>query len=173
MLRPTDLPEPVVPAISKMGHLGEIGHHRLAADGLAECERERRARLFEIVARQKFAQVNGFARVVGKFDTDDVTPRYHRDTRGHRRHRARHVVCQRDHAGGFHAGCGLEFIKRHNGSGAHRIDAAAHAEIDQHGFPACGRFLPAHRRKACSGRSHARARSEGRARAVHIRRCKD
>ena len=40
VLMATDLPEPVVPAISRCGMRGEIGDDRLAADGLAEAERQ-------------------------------------------------------------------------------------------------------------------------------------
>ena len=36
----TDLPEPVVPAMSRCGMRAEIDDNRLAADGLAEAERQ-------------------------------------------------------------------------------------------------------------------------------------
>ena len=40
VLMATDLPEPVVPAIKQMRHAREIGDHRLAADRLAEAQRQ-------------------------------------------------------------------------------------------------------------------------------------
>ena len=41
VLMPTDLPDPVVPAIKQMRHAGEIGENRLATDILAECHSDR------------------------------------------------------------------------------------------------------------------------------------
>ena len=46
----TDLPEPVVPATSRCGMRGEVGDHRLAADGLAEAERQLVLGALEILA---------------------------------------------------------------------------------------------------------------------------
>ena len=115
-------------------HLGEIGHHWLAADGLAERQRQRRAGLLEIGAGQKLAQIDGFAVLVRQFDADHIAARNGRDTRGDGAHRARHVVGERDHAARFHPRRRFEFIERHHRAGAHRLDAAAHAEIRQHRF---------------------------------------
>jgi hypothetical protein len=39
-LMPTDLPDPVVPATRHMGHFGQIGHHGVAHDVLAQAHGE-------------------------------------------------------------------------------------------------------------------------------------
>ena len=122
----------------QMRHLGEVGHHRLAADGLAQRQGQRRAGLFVIARRQQFTQVNGFANLVGQLDADDVAARNHGDARRHRAHRAGDVVGQRDHAAGFHACRRLELVQRHHRAGAHGGDAALDAEIGQHRFQHAG-----------------------------------
>ena len=134
MLRATDLPEPVVPAIKQMRHLREVGHHRFAADRLAQRQDQRRARLFVIARAQKLAQINRFAIVIGKLDAHHVAAGDDGDTRGHRAHRTRDVVGQADHARRLHARGRLEFVKRDDGTRTHGYDATAHAEIAEHGF---------------------------------------
>ena len=67
-----------------MGHLGQVGHHRLAADGLAQRQGQRRAGLFIIAAGEHLAQIDGFADLVGQFDADHIAARNHGDARRHR-----------------------------------------------------------------------------------------
>jgi hypothetical protein len=57
-----------------MRHAGQIGHDRLAPDGLAERQREGVARAREVGAGQEFAQVDGLASGVREFDADGVAP---------------------------------------------------------------------------------------------------
>ena len=82
----TDLPDPVVPGDQQMRHLGQIGHHRLAADGFAQRKRQRRTRFLVFGAGKEFAQINRFAPRIGKLDADYIAPGNNRDARSDRAH---------------------------------------------------------------------------------------
>ena len=115
-----------------MRHLGEIDDDRLAADRLAERDRELVLGGLEILARQQFAQEDGLAPLVGQFDADRVAALHDGDARGDRRHRARDVVGEADHARGFDARRRLELVERDDRAGAHVDDLALDAEIVEH-----------------------------------------
>ncbi len=66
----------------QMRHLGEIGDHGLAADGLAEAERQLALGLLEVLRRQQFAQIDGLALLVGQFDADGVAAGHDGDAGG-------------------------------------------------------------------------------------------
>jgi hypothetical protein len=70
------------------------GHYGFAADGLAERQRQRRARFFVFHGAEEFAQENGLAALIGKLDADDVASGNHRDARRHRAHGAGDIVGQ-------------------------------------------------------------------------------
>ena len=114
VLMATDLPEPVVPAISRCGMRGEIDDHRFAADGLAEAERQLGRRFGVVVGRQQFAQIDLLALRIGQLDADGVAAGHDGDARRERAHRARDVVGEPDHARGLDAGRGLELVERHD-----------------------------------------------------------
>ena len=118
----------------QMRHAREIDDHRLAADGLAEAERQLGGALVVVVAGEQFAQIDLLARRIGQFDADGVAAGHHRDARRHRAHRAGDVVGEPDHARRLDAGRGLEFVERHHRAGARIDDLAAHAEIAEHAF---------------------------------------
>ena len=79
-------------------HAGEIGDHRLAADGLAQAEGQLVLRDLKILRGKELAQVHGLAGLVRQLDADGIAARDHRDTGGDRAHRAGDVLRQRDHA---------------------------------------------------------------------------
>ena len=81
-LTPTDLPEPVVPAISRWGILREVGDVGLAADGLAQRHGQRLARALVLGRGQQVAQVDGLARRVGQLDADGVAAGHDGDAAG-------------------------------------------------------------------------------------------
>ena len=118
----------------QMRHAREIDHDRLAADGLAEAERQLRLRLGVFVGRQHFAEVDLLALVVRQLDADGVAAGHHRDARRQRAHRAGDVVGEADDARRLDAGRGLELVERDDRAGARVDDLAAHAEVLQHAF---------------------------------------
>ena len=113
-------------------HAREIDHHRLAADVLAERQRQRGGGVLVGGARQKIAQIDGLALIVGQLDADHVAPRHGGDAHRHRAERARDVVGERDHARGAGARRRLELVERDHRAGAHIDDLAADAEIVEH-----------------------------------------
>ena len=70
-LMPTDLPEPVVPAISRCGMLGEIRAHRRAADVLAERERQRRGHVVVGLGLDDLAERDDLALLVRDLEAHD------------------------------------------------------------------------------------------------------
>ncbi len=117
-----------------MRHAREIDDDRLAADGLAEADRELGGRVVVVLRGQELAQIDLFARRVGQLDADGVAARHDRDARRERAHRARDVVGEPDHARRLDAGCGLELVERHHRPRPRIDDLAAHAEIAEHAF---------------------------------------
>ena len=134
VLMATDLPEPVVPATKQVGHAGEIDDHRVAADGLAERDRQAMVRLAELLAGEKLAQVDGVAALVRQFDADGVAALNYRDAGRDRGHRAGDVVGEPDDARGLDAGRRFEFVEGDDRAGAHVDDLAFHAEIVEDAF---------------------------------------
>ena len=116
----------------QMRHAREIDDHRLAADGLAETERQLGAAVDVIAAGELFAQIDLLARRVRQLDADGVASGDHRDARGQRAHRAGDVVGESDHARRFDAGRGLELVERDHRARPRIDDLAAHAEIAEH-----------------------------------------
>ena len=81
-----------------MRHLRQVGNNRRPADILTKAHIQFAGILFEIARCQNFVQMYGFAARVWQFDTDDIAPRYHRDTGGNRAHGTRDIIGQADHA---------------------------------------------------------------------------
>ncbi len=55
-----------------MRHAREIDDHRLAADRLAERDRQSVLGFFEILAGEEFTEIDRFAPLIGQFDADRV-----------------------------------------------------------------------------------------------------
>ena len=134
MLIATDLPEPVVPATSRCGILARSTITGSPPIVLPSAMASLCLRVLEILARQQLAQVDRLAPLVGQLDADRVAALHDRDAGRDRRHRARDVVGEADHARGFDAGRRLEFVERDDRAGAHVDDLALDAEIVEHAF---------------------------------------
>ena len=136
----TDLPEPVVPAISRCGIRA-----RSTTTGSPPMVLPRQSGSFDgrvvVFARgQQLAEIDFLAELVRQFDADGVAARHHGDAGRHRAHRARNVVGKADHARRLDAGRGLEFVEGDHRTGARIDDLALHAEIFQHAFERFGAF---------------------------------
>src|SRR5262249_26528700 len=118
----------------EMRHAREIDDDRLAADGLAEAERKLGGGRFVIVRRQKFAQIDLLALLVGQFEADGVTAGDYGNACGQRAHGAGDVVGKPDDTRRLYAGGGFEFVERDDRARTGIDDLAAHAEIAQHAF---------------------------------------
>jgi hypothetical protein len=121
-----------------MRHLGQIGDHRLAADGLAKCQPQLGLGGLEIAAGDQLAQIDGFPLLVRQFDTDRIAPGNHGDTHGDRAHRARDVIGKPDHPGGLDPRRGFEFVQGDDRAGPDMNDLALDPEILQHALEHAG-----------------------------------
>jgi hypothetical protein len=64
----TDLPEPVVPAMSRCGQLGDVAHDAVAADVLAEGEGQLGRCVFEFGRVDDVPEIYGADQLVGHLD---------------------------------------------------------------------------------------------------------
>ena len=112
-----------------MRHACEIDHDGFAADGFAKRQSEFHLAFAEIILRNKFAQIDGFAALVWKFNADRITPGHNGDTGGDGAHRTGNVIGQADNAGRFNARCGLKLVKRYNRAWPDIDDFAANTKI--------------------------------------------
>ena len=141
VLMATDLPEPVVPAISRCGMRARSTSTGSPPIDLPRQSGSRCGGVVVIARRQQLAQIDFLARRIRQFDADGVAARHHGDARRQRAHRARDVVGEADDARRFDAGRGLEFVERDHRAGPRIDDLAAHAEIAEHAFERRGVFL--------------------------------
>ena len=137
----TDLPEPVVPAMSRCGMRARSTSTGSPPIALPRQSGSRDAGLGVIARREQLAQIDFLAGRIGQFDADGVAARHHGDARRERAHRAGDVVGEADHARRFDAGRRLEFVERDHRPGPRIDDLAAHAEIAEHAFERRGVFL--------------------------------
>ncbi len=63
----------------QMRHAGELGDHGLAADRLAEAERQLELGLLEVLGGQQLAQIDRLALLVRQLDADGVAAGHHGD----------------------------------------------------------------------------------------------
>ena len=134
VLMPTDLPEPVVPAISRCGMRDRSAMIGSPPIFLPSASASRAVGVLEVRRLEQLAQHHDLAPVVGQLDADGVAAGHHGDAGGDRAHRAGDVVGEPDHARRLGAGRGLELVERDHGAGAHIGDLALDAEILQHAF---------------------------------------
>ena len=118
----------------QMRHAREVDDHRLAADGLAEAERQLGGGVVVVLGGEQLAEEHLLAVRVGQLDADGVASRHHGDARRQRAHGTRDVVGEADHARRLDAGRGLELVERHHRARPRIDDLAAHAEIVEHAF---------------------------------------
>ncbi len=97
----------------QMRHLGQIDHHRLAADVFAQRQRQRRFHVVVFVGAQNFRKKHDLLLGVGNFQADHVLARNHVD-HAHADHgkAARDVLVQTRYLAAAHAGSGLQFEAR-------------------------------------------------------------
>ena len=115
-------------------HAREIDDHGLAADGLAQAERQFRAAVDIVAGGELLAQINLLAGRVGQLDADHVASRDHGDARRERAHGAGDIVGEADHARGLDARRRLELVKRDDRARPGIDDLAAHAEVGKDAF---------------------------------------
>jgi hypothetical protein len=82
----------------EMRHAREVDNHRLAADALAQAERQLGGGFGVVVDVEQFTQIDLLALRIGQLDADDVAAGHHGDARRQRAHGARDVVGKPDHA---------------------------------------------------------------------------
>ena len=95
MLIATDLPEPVVPAISRCGILARSAMKGSPPMVLPSASGRLGLGRLEIAAGQQLAQIDGLALGVGQLDADGVAAGHDGDAGGDRAHRAGDVVGER------------------------------------------------------------------------------
>ncbi len=118
----------------QVGHACEIGDDRLAADRLAERQRQDAVGGREGLGFEDVAQRHLLAARVGQLDTDRIAPRNDRDARASGAHRAGDIVGERDDARRFGSARGLELEQRHHGSRLDVADLTLDAEVGEHVF---------------------------------------
>ena len=139
-LTPTDLPEPVVPAISRWGMLAPGRRRRARRRWSRPAPWAGSGRLLVLGRGQQVAQIDGLAPGVGQLDADGVAARDHGDAAGARRSssgRCRRTGPRRGPC--FTPGGGDQFVEGDDGAGADLVDLAAHAELGQHALQHAGR----------------------------------
>ena len=125
----------------QVGHARQIGHIGLAADGLAQRQRQQMPRLGVFGRGQQVAEIDGLAFLVGQFDADGVAALNHADPASAGGHGAGDVVGQAHHAGVLHAGGGSQFIEGDHRAGADLVDNALDPELGQHALQHLGVLL--------------------------------
>ena len=116
-------------------HPGQIGHHRLTADILAQCERQRRVRAVVFLRVQDLAQADDVAVFIGYLEPDDrLAGNDIHDAHTDRRQRARDVLGQVGNLADFHPGAQIEFEARNNRAGMDFHHLHLDVEIQQFHF---------------------------------------
>jgi Cdc6-like AAA superfamily ATPase len=75
-----------------MRHAREVRDHRIAADILAQRQRQAEPAVLVMAGRQQLAQEHRLAPRIGQLDADHIAARHGGDARRHRAHRAGDVV---------------------------------------------------------------------------------
>ena len=128
----TDLPEPVVPAISRCGIFARSATTGVAADVLAERERERRRQLVIGARAQDLAERHQLARLVRDLEADHGLARDDLDdAHADRRQRAREVLGEGADLADLDAGRRLQLEARDHRTRLHGDDLDIDAEVLQ------------------------------------------
>ena len=137
-MTPTDLPDPVVPAIIRCGMRDRSATTGAPPMSLPSASVSRPGFFCTSSEARISRQEHRLALGVRHLDADDVAARHGGDAhRGHRQ-AARHVVRQPDHPGAANAGRRLQLVQRHHRARADLHDAALHAVVRQHGLQQSG-----------------------------------
>ena len=122
-------------------HLGKVGHHRVTADILAQCKRQRMFAIAIVAPRKDFAETHHFAVVVRQLDPDHAPARQGGHTGRQRRHGPRNIISKANHAAGLEARRRFKLVHGHNGARTHADDFALDTVIIQYGFQHAGVFF--------------------------------
>ena len=117
-----------------MRHPGQIGHHGLPANVLAERQGQPAAVLLRGFRRKDFAEIHGFALFIRHFDADDVAARDGGDADRGNSERAGDVVGKADHARAADARRRFQFVQGYHRPGMIGDDPSLHTVIGEHGF---------------------------------------
>src|SRR5438067_1460885 len=123
---------PAARAIWASRWTGQVGDTGIAADVLAQRERQVEAIVLVVPRRQELAQEHRLAPRIGQLDADHVAARNRRHASRHGAHRAGDVVGQANDPARLGAGRGLEHVERDHRARPHLHDLALDAEILQH-----------------------------------------
>ena len=121
-------------------HALQVDDDGLAADVLAQHQRQAVLRLVVGLTCQQFAQIDDFALLVWQFDANGILAADGGDAHRHRLHIAGDVVGEADDPAGLGAGRRLQFVEGDDRAGAHRHDLTADTEILQHVLQHAGVF---------------------------------
>ena len=134
--RQTVLPVPVRPAISRCGSVGQIDRQRLAADVLAQEERNPHLLDLAVGLFDHFAEPDDLPLLVGHFDADRVLAGNRRDDAdaGHAQG-DRQVVGQAGDLRQPQAGFELDFVLGDDRAGVDLDDLHREAEVERTSFP--------------------------------------
>ena len=118
----------------QMRHGRQIGDDRFACDILAEDHRQAALMVDECGRIGELFVADHLAIRIGQFDADHRLARDRRHARADRRHVARDILGQPDHAAGLDARRGFELVHGDHRPRAHRSDLALDVEIVEHVF---------------------------------------
>ena len=123
-------------------HTGQIGHHRVAGNIVAQGQGQRGLGVIEGARREHLAKVDDLAVFVGNLDTHHAFAGDHLD-HAHRDHGqgAREILGQIGDSRHFDAGGGLNLKARDDRAGIHRGHLGADPEIQQLEFQQFGQLL--------------------------------
>ena len=149
----TDLPEPVVPAISRCGIRARFATTGSPPMSLPSASGSACGAVAVGLGGEDLAQEHLLAQLVRQLDADHRAAGDGRDAAGQRRHRAGDVVGEADDAAGLEAGGGLELVHGDDRAGADRDDLAADAVVVEHVLEHPRRSPRARRSTGGGGRS--------------------
>ena len=123
------------PRHQQMRHTREIGHHRLAADVLAQRQGQRRCGIVIGLGAQNLAQANQFALGIGDLEAHHGLARDHLDhAHAHRRQGARQILGQSRDLAHLDARRGLQFEAGDDRPRMHRDHLHRHPEVGELDF---------------------------------------
>ena len=127
----------------QVGHLGQVRHNRIAADVLAQGQRQT---FLVAIAKSRLDRISR-STTFSRFSLGSSMPITLRpgtvETRADRAAIERAISSARPITRrGLEARCGFQLVHGDNGAGAHGDDLTFDAIVIQHGFQACARFLP-------------------------------
>ena len=125
----------------EVGHARQIGDIGVAADGLAERQRQDVGRLAVFGRGQEVPQIDGLTLQVRQFDADGVAVRHDRDAAGAGGHGAGDIVAEGHDPAVLHARRRHQFVEGDHGAWTDLVDHALDPELGQDAFQHLGVLL--------------------------------